>query len=194
MPRKANYASPLVAFGGIGYVATVWMAASFIEESQECGTAQPNSCSFFESAPEGALLQERDGNLIEAYKTGITLSSIELKDYRPEYAYTYEACSNQTGTGLKHGGTEATNQWCLALGCNWKQCVQKRLKCRQDDGTVDPGYLENGVEKPDVFCVAAKLKHSIHPGKFCCILFAYLIAHVTVGLGCAGGNPQDHLS
>merc|ERR1719253_1310693 len=98
---------------------------------------------------------------------GKTLDASDLKDFRPEYAFEYESCSKYTGTALMHQGTAVTNQWCQALGCNYKQCVQRKFECNRDDGT-------NVHAEPEIQCVAAELQSNMEPGRFVAFLFALL--------------------
>merc|ERR1719291_672927 len=105
--------------------------------------------------PADTLLETRSGSFIAKTKT---LDASDLKDFRPDYAFEYEPCSKRTGTALMHQGTAVTNQWCQALGCNYKQCVQLKFECNRDDGTsLHP--------EPEIQCVAAESQSNIEPGR-----------------------------
>mmetsp|Transcript_81417 Transcript_81417/g.230714 ORF Transcript_81417/g.230714 Transcript_81417/m.230714 type:complete len:108 (-) Transcript_81417:70-393(-) len=82
-------------------------------------------------------------------------------------------------------GSPVTNPWCLHLGCNYKQCVQKVMKCNQDNGSPDDSWKINGQGLPteEIFCVAAKLHSDMDPAKFAALLLAILMS---VGM-CAAG-------
>merc|ERR1712060_268688 len=98
--------SPLVAFGGLALVVTVLTAGYFIQSQEGCAPTEAPSCSYFEEAPEDKVLEKRSDNFMAKDKT---YTNSDVKDFRPEYAYTYEACSAIAGTGLLHAGTPVTN-------------------------------------------------------------------------------------
>merc|ERR1711879_770294 len=106
----------------------------------------------------------------------------DLKEFRPEFAYAYEACSKRTGTGLMHSGTEVTNQWCQSLGCNYKQCLQKRWKCDRDKGT-------SMHEEADIQCVAARIQSTMHPLHFVACLAALSVSMLMCIGGCLVVKP-----
>merc|ERR1712176_412230 len=114
--------------------------------------------------PAGAILQTRGDAFIAKEKAW---AASDLKDFRPEFAFKYEPCSKHTGTALMHQGTAVTNQWCQALGCNYKQCLQQKFECNRDDGTK----LHN---EPAIQCVAAELQSNMEPGCFVAFFFALL--------------------
>merc|ERR1712151_1040849 len=76
--------------------------------------------------PREKVLETRSDNYIAKYKV---YTPSDVSDFLPEFVYQYEACSGVTGTMLTRRGTQVTNEWCQALGCNYKQCVQKKWEC-----------------------------------------------------------------
>merc|ERR1712151_56067 len=100
-----------------------------------------------------------------------------LTDLRPEHAYEYEACSSKTGTALMHMGTPVTNEWCQALGCNYKQCVQKKQECDREKGV--PMHAE-----PTIQCVAAATQSDMQPAHFTAFFFALLGSLLMCVIGC----------
>merc|ERR1712107_335345 len=69
------------------------------------------------------------------------------------------------------------NQWCQALGCNYKQCVQMRWECDRDKG-------ESKHAEADIQCVAAATQSSMHPGHFVAFLAAIVISMLMCVAGC----------
>jgi len=180
--------SPLIAFGGLAMVGTILMAGDFTNSAQVCASDEPPTCAYFEDAPEDKVLEKRSDNFMAKDKS---YTASDVKDFRPEYAYTYEACSSITGTGLMHAGTPVTNQYCLALGCNYKQCIQKRTKCNQDTGAPADDYMDNGTPTPDLFCVAAKLQSSIDPARFTAVILALVVSITMCVMGCVSRRSSD---
>merc|ERR1712187_557378 len=102
---------------------------------------------------------------------------VKMADFRPEYAYQYESCSSKTGTALMHMGTPVTNEWCQALGCNYKQCVQKKHECDREKGV--PKHAE-----PMIQCVAAATQSDMQPAHFAAFLFALIGSLSMCIIGC----------
>merc|ERR1711879_225954 len=118
------------------------------------------------------FLDKRDDEYIAKVK-----DDAKIADFRPEYSYQYESCSSKTGTALMHMGTPVTNEWCQALGCNYKQCVQKKHECDREKGV--PLHAE-----PMIQCVAAATQSDIQPAHFVAFLFALLVSLSMCIMGC----------
>merc|ERR1712187_993688 len=157
----------------------------FLSQSEVCETDEPSTCSAVLGGPSDVFLENRDDGFIAKVKDGVSAS--DLKDFRPEFAYAYEACSKRTGTALMHSGTEVTNQWCQALGCNYKQCVQMRWECDRDKG-------ENKHAEADIQCVAAATQSSMHPGHFVAFLAAVVMSMLMCTAGCVSGESNGRSS
>merc|ERR1712151_358775 len=183
----ARFGHPLVSFGGLALVGTTLMTGYFTQSSETCGSDEPTTCSYFESAPEDKILEKRGDDFMRKTKA---YTNSDVKDHRPEYSYNYSACSGITGTGLMHAGTPVTNSWCQALGCNYKQCVKFRVKCNQDTGLLDNDYIKNGALAPDIYCVAAKLNSNISPGNFTAVFLCFIISITMCVIGCIGGGGR----
>jgi len=181
MQMLSRLSSPLVAASGVAFVLTMMMGGQFIEEQQACETDEPSTCSSVVGNPSDTLLEKRDGEFIAKTKS---VAPADMKEFMPENAFTYEACSSRTGTALMHAGTEVTNNWCKALGCNYKQCVQKKWACNQDDGTAtDPD--------PEIHCVAATPQTTLNPAKFVAFFFALIVSLLMCMGGCVAGSPSS---
>lgn len=76
-----------------------------------------------------------------------------------------------------HMGTPVTNEWCQALGCNYKQCVQKKHECDREKAT--PKHAE-----PMIQCVAAATQSNMQPAHFAAFLFALIGSLSMCILGC----------
>jgi hypothetical protein len=181
MQMLSRLSSPLVAVGGVAFVLTMMMGGQFLEEQQACETDEPSTCSSVVGNPSETVLETRDGEFIAKMKS---VAPADMTEFMPENAFTYEACSSRTGTALLHAGTEVTNEWCKALGCNYKQCVQKKWACNQADGTAkDP--------EPEIHCVAATTQTDMNPAKFVAFFFAIVVSLVMCLCGCIAGSPSS---
>merc|ERR1712048_1367290 len=156
------------------------MGGTFLQQQVVCDTDQPSTCATMVGNPADTLLETRDGSFIAKTKN---VSAADLKDFRPEFAFAYEACSKRTGTALMHRGTEVTNEWCQALGCNYKQCVQKRWECDRDKGA-------NKHAEAEIQCVAAAMHSSMHPGHFTAFFMAMLVSMLMCIGGCLSGESK----
>merc|ERR1719436_509970 len=144
----------------------MYMGGTFLQQQQVCETDQPSTCATMVGNPADAFLETRGDSFVAKAKT---VAASDLKDFRPEYAFTYQPCSKHTGTALMHQGTAVTNQWCQALGCNYKQCVQQKFECNRDDGT-------NLHAEPEIQCVAAELQSNMGPGHFVAFFLAFVVS------------------
>merc|ERR1712187_564257 len=146
--------------GGIAFVLTMHMGSVLLRQDQVCGSDEPSTCAVIVEGPSETFLEKRDDEYIAKVK-----ADANLAEFRPDHAYQYEACSSKTGTALMHMGTPVTNEWCQALGCNYKQCVQKKHECDREKGT--PKHAE-----PTIQCVAASTQSEMQPAHFVAFLFA----------------------
>jgi len=179
MPLSFRLNSSLVAAGGVALVLSMYMGGKFVQERQTCETDEPSTCNSAVGDPSETVLETRDGDFIAKMKT-----DADVKEFRPENAYEYEACSKHTGTALMHMGTEVTNQWCQALGCNYKQCVQQKWACNQDDGTQKNS-------EPEIQCVAAMTQTNMNPAQFVALFFAFVASMLMCLGGCLAGAPSS---
>merc|ERR1712014_242948 len=124
--------------------------------------------------PAEKILEESDGTFLAKLKS---VEASELKGFRPEFAFEYEACSKRTGTALMHRGTPVTNQWCAALGCNYKQCVRKTYECNQDTGTAKES-------DPTIACVDAAKQSEMQPARFVAFFFSLLASIMLCVFSC----------
>merc|ERR1712048_551125 len=138
------------------------MGGVLLRQNQVCDFNEPATCAVVFNDPAETFLEKRDDEYIAKVKADTTLT-----DLRPEHAYEYEACSSKTGTALMHMGTPVANEWCQALGCNYKQCVQKKHECDREKGV--PMH-----DEPMIQCVAAATQSDIQPAHFVAFLFALL--------------------
>merc|ERR1712187_174360 len=76
-----------------------------------------------------------------------------------------------------------TNKRCRSLGCNYKQCLQKRWKCDRDKGT-------NMHEEADIQCVAARTQSTMHPLHFVACLAALSVSMLMCIGGCLVVKPN----
>merc|ERR1712084_157389 len=76
-----------------------------------------------------------------------------------------------------------------ALGCNYKQCVQKRWECDRDKGA-------NKHAEAEIKCVAAAMHSSMHPGHFVTFFMAMFVSMLMCIGGCLSGQsavPGSHV-
>jgi len=181
MQILSRLSNSLVAAGGVALVLTLYMGGQFVQEQQACETDQPSTCSSVVGNPSEKMLEKRDGEFIAKLKS---VTASDMKEFMPENAFAYQACSARTGTALMHSGTEVTNQWCQALGCNYKQCVQQKWACNQDDGTQKNS-------EPEIQCVAAMTQTNMNPAKFVALFFAFVASMLMCLGGCLAGAPSS---
>merc|ERR1719291_1582416 len=155
-----------LAGGSLSMVLTMYMGGVFLQQEQACETDQPSTCESMVGNPAEVFLEKRGDAYIAKAKS---VAATDMKEFRPEFAFKYEPCSKRTGTVLMHQGTEVTNQWCQALGCNYKQCVQQKYECNRDDGT-------NLHTEPEIQCVAAELQSNMEPGRFAAFFLALFVS------------------
>merc|ERR1712048_650509 len=148
------------------------MGGVLLRQNQVCDFDEPATCAVVVNDPAETFLEKRDDEYIAKVKADATLT-----DLRPEHAYEYEACSSKTGTALMHMGTPVTNEWCQALGCNYKQCVQKKHECDREKGA--PKHAE-----PMIQCVAAATQSDMQPAHFVAFFFALLVSLSMCVMGC----------
>jgi len=177
MFKSSSIDIPLLAAAGVAFVLTCMIGGNFIQEGQTCGSDEPTTCSAFVGNPAEKLLEESDGEFLAKLKS---VQASELKDFRPEFAYEYEACSMRTGTALMHRGTPVTNQWCAALGCNYKQCVRKTYECDQETGIAKES-------DPVITCVAAAMQSEMQPARFVAFFFSLLVSILMCIMSCVVG-------
>merc|ERR1712232_975492 len=137
-----------------------------LQQQHKCETDQPSTCTSMVASPADVFLERRGDFFIAKAKT---VDASDMKEFRPEYAFRYEPCSKHTGSTLMHQGTPVTNQWCQALGCNYKQCVQQKFECNRDDGT-------SLHTEPEIQCVAAELQSNMEPGRFVAFFLAFVVS------------------
>jgi len=178
---KISINTTLLGAAGVAFVLTCMMGGNFIQETQSCESDEPTTCNGMVGDPSEKVLEQSDGEFLAKLKS---FEASDLKDFRPEFAYEYEACSMRTGTALMHRGTPVTNQWCAALGCNYKQCVRKSYECDQETGA-------SKSSDPVITCVAAKMQSEMQPARFVAFFFSLLASILLCIVSCFTGASQQ---
>merc|ERR1712232_887368 len=168
-----------VAAGGIAFVLAMNMGGALLRQDQVCEFDEPATCVVVINGPSDTFLEKRNDEYVAKVK-----ADANLAEFRPEHAYQYEACSSKTGTALMHMGTPVTNEWCQSLGCNYKQCVQKKHECDREKGT--PKHAE-----PAIQCVAAATQSDMQPAHVAAFLFALLGSMSMCIIGCVAPLQSD---
>jgi hypothetical protein len=182
MFKSSSINTTLLAAAGVTFVLACMIGGNFIQETQACESDEPATCNALVGNPAEKVLEESDGEFLAKLRS---VEASELKDFRPEFAREYEACSMRTGTALMHRGTPVTNQWCAALGCNYKQCVRKTYECDQETGLAKES-------DPMITCVAAAMQSEMQPARFVAFFFSLLASILLCVLSCVAGESKQN--